>query len=96
MVDRSKKPSALSATPANLPQAIVNVSDSKVSASLPTGEAIEILLYGATVISWKDAQGSEKLWLSQGAVLDGTKAVRGGVPVVFPVCRIEEETKPSK
>jgi len=36
-------------------------------------------------LSWKDAKGSEKLWLSEGAKVDGSKAVRGGVPLVFPV-----------
>jgi glucose-6-phosphate 1-epimerase len=88
MVDRPKKPSALSSTPAAVPQAQVNITDSnsRVTAVLPTGESVEILLYGATVISWKDAAGAEKLWLSEGAFLDGSKAVRGGVPVVFPVC----------
>lgn len=52
---------------------------------LPTGEAVEILLYGATIISWKDASGAEKLFLSSAAKLDGSKAVRGGIPLVFPV-----------
>lgn len=36
--------------------------------SLPTGETAEILLHGATVISWKIG-GEEKLWLSEKAVL---------------------------
>lgn len=87
MVDRPKKPSALAATPGLAPQAQVNIthSNSAVSAVLPTGEAIEILLYGATITSWKDAGGNEKLWLSEKAVTDGTKAVRGGIPLVFPV-----------
>jgi glucose-6-phosphate 1-epimerase len=87
MVDRPKKPSALAATPGLPPQAQVNIthSNSRISAVLPTGESIEVLLYGATIISWKDAAGAEKLWLSEKAKLDGTKAVRGGVPVVFPV-----------
>jgi len=87
MVDRPKKPSALATTPGLSPQAQVNIthSNSRVSAVLPTGESIEVLLYGATIISWKDAVGAEKLWLSEKAKLDGTKAVRGGVPVVFPV-----------
>jgi len=60
-------------------------SNSRVSAVLPTGESVEVLLYGATITSWKDAAGNEKLWLSEKAKLDGTKAVRGGVPLVFPV-----------
>jgi glucose-6-phosphate 1-epimerase len=87
MVDRAKKPSALATTPGLTPQAQVNIShsNSRVSAVLPTGESVEILLYGATIISWKDAAGTDKLWLSEKAKLDGSKAVRGGVPVVFPV-----------
>lgn len=43
-----------------------------------------ILKYGATVISWKN-QDEEKLWLSSAAHLDGSKPVRGGIPLVFPV-----------
>jgi glucose-6-phosphate 1-epimerase len=71
------------------PQAQVNIShgNSRVTAVLPTGESIEILLYGATVISWKNAAGDEKLWLSEAAKLDGSKPVRGGIPLVFPVCQ---------
>ncbi len=90
MVDRPNKPSALAATPGLQPQAQVTISDgsSRVTAVLPTGESVEILLFGATVLSWKDASGDEKLWLSEGAKLDGTKAVRGGIPLVFPVCSI--------
>jgi len=87
MVERSNRPSALSATPglALQPQVTFSDDNSRVSAVLPTGESVEVLLYGATVVSWKDASGAEKLWLSEGAKLDGTKAVRGGIPLVFPV-----------
>ncbi len=87
MVDRPNKPAALVSTPGLPEQAQVNISheNSRVSAVLPTGESVEILLYGATVISWKDQNGDEKLWLSDAAKLDGSKAVRGGIPVVFPV-----------
>ena len=53
-------------------------------ASLPTGDSVEVLLYGATVISWK-SNGRENMWLSSAAKLDGSKPVRGGVPIVFPV-----------
>lgn len=87
MVDRPKKPSALSATPGLAPQPQVNIthSNSAVSAVLPSGESVDILLYGATITSWKDAAGKEKLWLSEKAITDGSKAVRGGIPLVFPV-----------
>jgi D-hexose-6-phosphate mutarotase len=38
--------------------------------------------HGATVISWK-VNGEEKLFLSKLAILDGSKAIRGGIPLVF-------------
>ena len=46
-------------------------------------------MYGATVISWKsgsvsEPQLKERLFVSSKAALDGSKAVRGGIPVVFP------------
>ncbi|KAL1740678.1 galactose mutarotase-like domain-containing protein, partial [Schizophyllum fasciatum] len=47
------------------------------------GPSVEILLYGASVISYKVA-GEERLFLSSKAALDGSKAVRGGIPIVFP------------
>ncbi|KAL6942889.1 hypothetical protein ACO0RG_001854 [Hanseniaspora osmophila] len=45
---------------------------------------VTILKYGATVYSWK-LDGKEQLWLSSAAKLDGSKPVRGGIPLVFPV-----------
>ncbi|KAF5313108.1 hypothetical protein D9619_003182 [Psilocybe cf. subviscida] len=66
----------------------VDHSDSKVTLNHPKGSTVEILLYGATIISWKvaDKQGSlqERLFVSSKASLDGSKPVRGGIPVVFP------------
>jgi hypothetical protein len=87
MVDRPNKPSALATTPGLPPQAQVNIThdNHRVSAVLPSGESVEVLLYGATVISWKGRGGDERLWLSDAAKLDGSKAVRGGIPLVFPV-----------
>jgi glucose-6-phosphate 1-epimerase len=87
MVDRPNKPSALASTPGLPPQAQVTISDgnSRVTAVLPTGESVEVLLFGATVLSWKTAAGQEKLWVSEAAKLDGSKPVRGGIPIVFPV-----------
>lgn len=89
MVERAHKPSALAATPGLPPQATVTISDanSRVTAALPTGESVEVLLHGATVLSWKDAAGDEKLWLSEAAKLDGSGPARGGIPIVFPVSR---------
>ncbi|KJZ77546.1 hypothetical protein HIM_03270 [Hirsutella minnesotensis 3608] len=87
MVDRPNKPSALASTPGLPPQAQVSISDdnSRVTAVLHTGESVEVLLFGATVLSWKDGAGDEKLWVSENAILDGSKGVRGGIPIVFPL-----------
>lgn len=60
--------------------------NSRLTANLPTGEQVEVLLYGATVISWKSSNGKENLFLSSNTHLDGIKPVRGGIPLVFPVC----------
>eukprot|EP00605_Chrysophyceae_sp_TOSAG23-4_P000502 GSChrysophyteH1.ASY1.ANO1.563.1 assembled CDS len=50
-----------------------------------------VYLWGATVTSWKDTNNrgvqynaKEQLFLSSQAVFDGKKAIRGGIPVVFP------------
>jgi len=95
MVERARKPSAIpvgDATVEDKPRVEAN-SDS-VKLTLPTGESVDILLYGATVTSWKVPVGKspsgefiteEKLFLSDKAHLDGSKAVRGGIPLVFPI-----------
>ncbi|KAI9754393.1 MAG: hypothetical protein M4579_004731 [Chaenotheca gracillima] len=92
MVDRPKKPSAIPVSPlAPAPQFDFSADNSRVTATLPTGESIEVLLYGATIISWKSASPGgksgmkENLWLSDKAKVDGSKPVRGGIPLVFPV-----------
>lgn len=86
MVDRPNKPAAL-ASPGLAPQAQANVThdNGRVRAVLPSGESVDVLLFGATVISWKGSAGDERMWLSDAAKLDGSKAVRGGIPLVFPV-----------
>ena len=86
MVERSKKPSAIPVSPlAPTPQVSISDDNSRVVATLPTGDRVEVLLHGATVISWKSGNGKENLFLSDKAHLDGSKPVRGGIPVVFPV-----------
>lgn len=64
----------------------VEETDTKVILTHPSSpnSSVTILKYGATVVSWTH-KGQEKLWLSEGAFLDGSKAVRGGIPLVFPV-----------
>lgn len=82
-MDRPNKPSMLSPTKVG-PQPVVRVEKGSVTAILPNGDAVEVLLFGATVTSWKSS-GREHLWVSEAAKLDGSKPVRGGIPVVFPV-----------
>lgn len=43
-----------------------------------------VTLFGAHLVSWKSADGTERLFLSEQSALDGSKAIRGGVPVIFP------------
>lgn len=42
-----------------------------------------VSLFGAHVESWNDC-GVERLFMSPHAVRDGSKALRGGIPVIFP------------
>ncbi|GAB3462714.1 D-hexose-6-phosphate mutarotase [Massilia terrae] len=50
----------------------------------PDGAEAIITLYGAHLVSWKTADGRERMFLSAKSALDGTKAIRGGIPVIFP------------
>lgn len=50
----------------------------------PDGAHATITLYGAHLVSWKGADGKERMFMSGKSVLDGSKAIRGGVPVIFP------------
>jgi len=61
----------------------VEHKDSVIVLKHPKGASVELLLYGATVISWK-CEDKEMLFVSSKAKLDGSKPVRGGIPVVFP------------
>lgn len=67
----------------------VQLLDGRVVLSHPKGSSLELLLFGATVTSWKtgsqrNPEPTERLFLSSRAVLDGSKPVRGGIPIVFP------------
>jgi len=44
----------------------------------------EILLYGAHVLQWRNAQGVEQLYLSSRTAYGDGAAVRGGIPIIFP------------
>lgn len=49
-----------------------------------SGAAAQVHPFGATVLSFVTWQGQELLFLSRLAKLDGSKAIRGGIPLVFP------------
>ncbi|MFP4610522.1 MAG: D-hexose-6-phosphate mutarotase [Thiohalophilus sp.] len=40
--------------------------------------------HGGTLLSYKPANGEEVIWLSETAIYDGSKPVRGGVPICWP------------
>lgn len=48
------------------------------------GASATIHSHGAHVLGWQPAGGTERLFLSRTAILDGSAAIRGGVPVIFP------------
>jgi glucose-6-phosphate 1-epimerase len=55
----------------------------------PGGAEATITLYGAHLVSWKSVAGAksapqERLFMSSLSALDGSRALRGGVPVIFP------------
>ncbi|WP_428417059.1 D-hexose-6-phosphate mutarotase [Methylibium sp.] len=50
----------------------------------PDGAQATVLLHGAHVVSWQPAGQSEQLYLSPRAQAGPGKAVRGGIPVIFP------------
>lgn len=56
----------------------------RVVLSHPSGSSAEIYLNGAHVTSWKPAGGAERLFVSEAATFQEGKAIRGGIPVVFP------------
>ncbi|KAL1935937.1 hypothetical protein VTP01DRAFT_71 [Rhizomucor pusillus] len=65
------------------------VQDKVVRLSHPSGSKAEVALYGATVTSW-EVDGTERLFVSRNAIRDGSKAIRGGIPLVFPIFGTKE------
>lgn len=59
----------------NLPKALLRSK---------SGSTAELYLYGAHVTSWKTPDGVERLFLSSRATFGGGKAIRGGIPLIFP------------
>ncbi|HEU4880593.1 MAG TPA: D-hexose-6-phosphate mutarotase [Longimicrobium sp.] len=56
----------------------------KLRLSHASGGTAEVYLHGAHVTSWVPAAGREALFLSRAATFAPGKAIRGGVPVIFP------------
>jgi len=52
--------------------------------SAPDGAQATVTLYGAHLVSWRGADGRERMFCSARSALDGSRAIRGGVPVIFP------------
>ena len=50
----------------------------------PDGAQATVTLYGAHLVSWQGSDGRERLFCSAQSSLDGSRAIRGGVPVIFP------------
>ena len=48
------------------------------------GAAAIVTLYGAHLVSWKSSNGQERIFCSTKSSLDGSRAIRGGMPVIFP------------
>ncbi|KAG0337184.1 hypothetical protein BG000_005723 [Podila horticola] len=62
----------------------VHQQSEKIILTHPAGATAEVYFYGSTLTSWNVA-GKERIFLSDKAILDGSKAIRGGIPLVFPV-----------
>jgi glucose-6-phosphate 1-epimerase len=48
------------------------------------GDTARVSLFGAHVLSWKPADADEQLYLSPRSHRDEKRAIRGGIPVIFP------------
>uniref|UniRef100_A0A5B7B1G0 glucose-6-phosphate 1-epimerase n=2 Tax=Davidia involucrata TaxID=16924 RepID=A0A5B7B1G0_DAVIN len=56
----------------------------KIVLSEPNGSTAEVLLYGGQVVSWKNEQREELLFMSSKAIRKPPRAIRGGIPICFP------------
>ena len=50
-----------------------------------SGASCQIHAHGATILSFATGDGKEHLFVSKQAKLDGSKAIRGGIPICFPI-----------
>jgi glucose-6-phosphate 1-epimerase len=54
-----------------------------VQITAPDGAEAIVTLYGAHLVSWNPGEG-ERLFCSRRSAIDGSRPIRGGVPVIFP------------
>lgn len=62
----------------------LDLQEDTVTLTHSSGSSVSVTPYGAQVLSWTDAEGRERLYLSELAHSDGGTAIRGGIPVIFP------------
>jgi glucose-6-phosphate 1-epimerase len=76
----------ISAPSQDLPTAsrIDHQGQAAIELALPNGSRAIVMLHGAHVVSWQDAAWGEQLYLSPLSRMETGKAIRGGVPVIFP------------
>lgn len=55
-----------------------------VAITAADGATATVLLHGAHVVSWRTPDGEEQLYLSEKSAFEIGRAVRGGVPIIFP------------
>jgi glucose-6-phosphate 1-epimerase len=55
-----------------------------VQVTAADGAQAIVTLFGAHLVSWKSADRKEHIFCSAKSALDGSRAIRGGVPVIFP------------
>ncbi len=53
---------------------------------LQTGDGARaiVTLFGAHVVAWNTADGVQRLFCSKQSATDGKRAIRGGIPIIFP------------
>jgi glucose-6-phosphate 1-epimerase len=49
-----------------------------------SGHHASISLFGAQLLNWRPSGHAPVLWLSDGAIFDQQKAIRGGIPICWP------------
>ncbi|KAI8986497.1 galactose mutarotase-like domain-containing protein [Pilobolus umbonatus] len=67
----------------------VTLSKKTLTLKHSSGPTVEVDLFGATVTSWV-VDDTERIFVSKLAKRDGSKAIRGGIPICFPIFGTKE------